>query len=64
VAGYASFLAGAREGIAVSSVLASQAAAVATMIAFAAFGERLERIQVAGVAVIMTGVALLAVVGS
>jgi drug/metabolite transporter (DMT)-like permease len=61
VAGYASFLAGARDGIAVSSVLASQAAAVATVIAVAAFGERLARIQVAGVVTIMAGVALLAV---
>jgi drug/metabolite transporter (DMT)-like permease len=62
VAGYASFLAGARDGIAVSSVLASQAAAVATIIAVGAFGERLARIQVAGVLTIMAGVALLAVV--
>ena len=61
VAGYASFLAGARDAIAVSSVLASQAAAVATLIAFVAFGERLARIQVAGVVTIMVGVALLAV---
>lgn len=61
VAGYASFLAGARDAIAVSSVLASQAAAVATVIAFVVFGERLARIQVAGVVTIMLGVALLAV---
>ena len=61
VAGYASFLAGARDAIAVSSVLASQAAAVATVIAFVVFVERLARIQVAGVVTIMLGVALLAV---
>lgn len=60
VAGYASFLAGARDGIAVSSVLASQSAALATLIAFGLFGERLARIQVAGVATIMGGVAALA----
>jgi drug/metabolite transporter (DMT)-like permease len=61
VAGYASFLWGAREGIAVSSVLAGQNAALAAVIAFLLFGERLARIQVAGVSLIAAGIAALAV---
>jgi drug/metabolite transporter (DMT)-like permease len=60
VAGYASFLWGAREGIAVSSVLAGQNAALATVIAFLVFRERLARLQVAGVALIAGGIAALA----
>jgi drug/metabolite transporter (DMT)-like permease len=61
VAGYASFLWGARDGIAVSSVLAGQNAALAAIIAFALFRERLARMQVAGVLLIAAGIAALAV---
>jgi uncharacterized membrane protein len=61
VAGYASFLWGARDGIAVSSVLAGQNAALAALIAYLLFRERLARIQVAGVALIGIGIAALAV---
>jgi uncharacterized membrane protein len=61
VGGYASFLWGARDGIAVSSVLAGQNAALAALIAYLLFRERLARIQVAGVALIGIGIAALAV---
>jgi drug/metabolite transporter (DMT)-like permease len=61
VAGYALFLWGARESIPVSSVLAGQNAALAAVIAFLLFGERLTRVQAAGVALIAAGIASLAV---
>jgi drug/metabolite transporter (DMT)-like permease len=59
VVGFASFAAGARHGIAVTAVLASQFAAVAAVGAYVLFGERLGRVQVTGVAMILTGVAAL-----
>jgi drug/metabolite transporter (DMT)-like permease len=59
VLGFVSFTLGARHGIAVAAVLASQFAAIAAVLAFALFGERLARIQVAGVAAIVSGVAVL-----
>lgn len=59
VLGFASFILGARHGIAVSAVLASQFAAVAAVGAFLLFRERLAPIQVAGVATIAVGVAVL-----
>jgi drug/metabolite transporter (DMT)-like permease len=59
VVGFAAFAFGARSGIAVSSVLASQFAAVAAVGGYLLFGERLTRMQVAGVAVILAGVAAL-----
>lgn len=60
VAGILSFAWGAREGIAVTSVVASQFAALAALGAFVLFGERLVRRQVLGVAVLACGVALVA----
>ncbi|MGH2995552.1 MAG: EamA family transporter [Gaiellaceae bacterium] len=59
VLGFASFVVGARHGIAVSAVLASQFAAVAAVGAFLLFRERLAPIQVTGVAVIAVAVAVL-----
>jgi drug/metabolite transporter (DMT)-like permease len=59
VAGFALFALGARHGIAVSAVLASQFAGIAAVAAYILFGERLTRVQVAGVVTIATGVALL-----
>jgi drug/metabolite transporter (DMT)-like permease len=59
VLGFVSFALGARDGIAVAAVLASQFAAIAAIAAFVLFGERLARIQVAGVAAIVAGVAVL-----
>ena len=61
VVGIACFALGARDAIGVTSVLASQFAALAAVGAFFLFGERLRRIQIAGVAVIVAGVSALAV---
>jgi drug/metabolite transporter (DMT)-like permease len=59
VLGFASYALGSRSGIAVSAVLASQFAALAALGAYVLFDERLARIQVAGVAAIVAGVAVL-----
>ena len=59
VVGFALFALGARDGIAVSAVLASQFAGIAAVAAFVLFHERLTRVQVAGAATIAAGVALL-----
>ena len=57
VAGFAAYAIGSRHGIAVAAVLASQFAAVAAVVAFALFHERLTRLQLAGVVAIAVGVA-------
>jgi drug/metabolite transporter (DMT)-like permease len=59
VAGFASYAAGSRHGIAVSAVLASQFAALAAVGAYFLFHERLTRLQLAGVGAIVVGVAVL-----
>lgn len=59
VAGFASYAAGARHGIAVTAVLASQFAAVAAVGGYALFHERLGRAQLVGVTVLLAGVAAL-----
>jgi drug/metabolite transporter (DMT)-like permease len=59
VAGLVAYTYGARYGIAVTAVLASQFAAFAAVGAYVVFRERLARVQVAGVAVIAVGVAVL-----
>jgi drug/metabolite transporter (DMT)-like permease len=59
VIGFASYTAGAPNGIAIAAVLSSQFAAVAALAAFVVFGERLARHQVLGVAAIVCGVAVL-----
>jgi drug/metabolite transporter (DMT)-like permease len=61
VAGFALFTVGSRHGIAVSAVLASQFAAIAAVAAYFLFGERLARIQIAGVTAIVVGVGVLSV---
>ena len=60
VAGIASFALGARQAIGIASVLGSQFAAFAAVGAFFFFGERLRRIQIVGVGVILVGVTVLA----
>ena len=57
VVGFVSYAVGARHGIAVSAVLASQFAAIAALAAALLFRERLGRTGVAGVIVIAAGVA-------
>ncbi|MEK6720113.1 MAG: EamA family transporter [Chloroflexota bacterium] len=64
VAGTVSLAFGARESIAVASVMASQFAAIAAIAAVILFRERLSRIQVLGIATIAVGVALLSILGS
>src|SRR6185437_11296231 len=59
VLGFVSYTVGAQHGIAIAAVLASQFAALAAVVAYFAFGERLGRLQVTGVAAIIAGVALL-----
>ena len=60
VGGVITFSLGARESAPITSVIASQFAAVAAVTAFFLYGERLTRVQVAGVAIIALGVAILA----
>jgi drug/metabolite transporter (DMT)-like permease len=64
VLGFASFAVGARHGIAVSAVLASQFAVLSAVAAYLLFHERLTRLQVSGVTVVVVGVAALSIVGS
>jgi drug/metabolite transporter (DMT)-like permease len=64
VAGMLSFGWGAREGIAVTSVMASQFAALAALGAFLLFGESLVRRQLVGVAALAVGVAMVALGGA
>jgi drug/metabolite transporter (DMT)-like permease len=59
VLGFALFAWGARDGIAVSAVLASQFAAVAAVAAYVLFRERLAPAQIAGVAIVVVGVGAL-----
>ena len=59
VVGFALFAVGSRHGVAVAAVLASQFAAIAAVAAYFLFNERLTRLQLAGVATIVAGVAIL-----
>jgi drug/metabolite transporter (DMT)-like permease len=59
VLGFYAFILGARHGLAVAAVLASQFAALAAIAGYLLFRERLTRGQVAGVAAIVVGVSLL-----
>jgi drug/metabolite transporter (DMT)-like permease len=59
VAGFSLFALGARHGIAIAAVLASQFGGIAALFGFAVFRERLGRAQVVGVAAIVVGVAVL-----
>jgi drug/metabolite transporter (DMT)-like permease len=61
VLGFVSYAVGAREGVAVTSVVASQFAALTVVGAWVVFRERLVTRQIAGVAVLAVGVALVAV---
>ena len=59
VVGFALFVLGARHGIAITAVLASQFGAIAAIIAVFLFHERLTRLQVVGIAAIAAGVAVM-----
>ncbi|HYU04065.1 MAG TPA: EamA family transporter [Jatrophihabitantaceae bacterium] len=62
VLGFGAYALGARDGLAVAAVLASQFAGIAAISAFAFFRERLTRLQLSGVAIVAVGVALLSAV--
>jgi drug/metabolite transporter (DMT)-like permease len=64
VVGILSFTLGARHQLAIAAVLASQFAALAAVGAYFAFGERLTRLQLAGLLVVAVGVGLLAAEGT
>jgi drug/metabolite transporter (DMT)-like permease len=64
LAGYAAFLRGAQEGIAITAVVTSQYAVVAVVGGFLVYRERLTRLQATGVLVTLAGVAALAAVQS
>ncbi len=64
IIGTAVYAFGARDGIAVAAVTSSQFGAIAAIVSVLAFGERLRRIQVAGIIAIASGVALLAAIQS
>ena len=64
VTGFTAFTIGARENIAVASVLSSMFAPIAAVAAFVLFGERLARRQVGGIALVVGGIALLGAVGA
>jgi drug/metabolite transporter (DMT)-like permease len=57
VAGFLSYTVGARHGVAVAAVLSTLAGAMGTGIGRVLFGERLQRTQLLGVAVVSAGVA-------
>jgi drug/metabolite transporter (DMT)-like permease len=59
VLGFYSYTLGSRHGIAVAAVLSSQFAVLAALAGYLLFGERLSRIQLAGVALVVVSVAAL-----
>jgi drug/metabolite transporter (DMT)-like permease len=59
VIGFYSYTLGSRHGIAIAAVLSSQFAALTLLGAYLLFGERLSRLQLAGVGCVIVGVAVL-----
>ena len=59
VLGFYSYTTGARHGIAIAAVISSQFGALAALVGFLAFGERLSRVQICGVATTVAAVAVL-----
>jgi drug/metabolite transporter (DMT)-like permease len=59
VLGFYSYAIGARHGIAVAAVLSSQFGAIAAVVAYVLLKERLSRIQLGGVVIVILGVAVL-----
>lgn len=64
VVGILCFALGARDGIAITSVVSSQFAALSVVGAYVLFRERLQRRQVVGVAILAAGVAMVALGGA
>jgi uncharacterized membrane protein len=61
-AGQVLYVIAAQHGIATAAVLSSQFAAIAAVVAFFLFGERLGRVQVVGISIIAVGVATLSLI--
>ena len=59
VLGFYAYAIGSRHGIAIAAVLASQFGALAAVAGYVLFGERLSRVQLCGVVVAVSGVAVL-----
>ena len=59
IVGLASYELGARHSVAISAVLSSQFGGIAAVIAYFMFRERLRRVQIAGIVLIVVGVAAL-----
>jgi drug/metabolite transporter (DMT)-like permease len=59
VLGFFSYTAGTRHGVAVAAVLSSQFAAIASLVAYLLFRERLGAVQLAGVGTVLVAVSLL-----
>jgi drug/metabolite transporter (DMT)-like permease len=59
VVGFALFVVGARHSVAIAAVLSSQFAAIAAVVAYFLFRERLSRLQIVGVTTIVAGVTVL-----
>lgn len=59
VLGFTCYSIGAQYGVAVTAVLASQFAPIAAIMAYLLFKEKLGRVQIAGVAIIVAGVVAL-----
>jgi drug/metabolite transporter (DMT)-like permease len=59
VLGFYAYISGARHGIAIAAVLASQFASFAVLAGYVLFRERLARTQLTGVAIVVIGVTLL-----
>jgi drug/metabolite transporter (DMT)-like permease len=59
VIGFASYTLGARHDVAVAAVVACQFAAISAIVAFLLWGERLGRLQLGGVIVLLVGISVL-----
>ena len=59
VLGTSVYTIGAQGGIAIAAIIASQFATLATVLAYFIFGERLGRLQMAGVGLVVVGVTAL-----
>lgn len=62
--GFLGFLWGAEASVGIAAVVATQYATVATLVSWLLLGERLSRVQLAGVAAVVGGVIILSVSGS
>lgn len=62
IAAFGTYSLGAQQSIAITAVLASQFAPITTIFAWIAYKERLGRVQVAGIALILLGVVTLTIV--